>query len=268
MTYNLQLKKFDITKISGDKTVVTIGKRHTGKSYLMRDIMYHNRDIPVGTVISPTEPANSFFGDFIPKIFIHDKYDPIITANFMKRQKKMKKILKQGENIDNRAFLILDDCLYDKRWRNDEAIREIFFNGRHWNALMIISSQYSIGISSELRTNIDYTFIFRENIYSNRKRLYEQYCGMFNTFDMFCSVMDQVTEDFHCLVIDNHSKSNKLEDQVFWYRAESHPHFRIGPDEIWQYCNQKYIEEEEDDNDVNIDAFKKKKGPKLNVKKI
>ena len=40
------------------------------------------------------------------------------------------------------------------------------------------------------------------------------------TFEMFCQVMDQCTENFECLVVNNNAKSNKLEDQVFWYKAD------------------------------------------------
>ena len=31
--------------------------------------------------------------------------------------------------------------------------------------------------------------------------------------------MDQCTDDFGCIVIDNTAKSNRLEDQVFWCPA-------------------------------------------------
>jgi len=51
---------------------------------------------------------------------------------------------------------------------------------------------------------------------------------MFPSFDFFCNVMDQCTENYECLVINNNAKSNKLEDQVFWYKAEAHPDFRMG----------------------------------------
>ena len=52
-------------------------------------------------------------------------------------------------------------------------------NGRHW-----VCFNYAICIvSTNLRANIDYVFLLRENIYSNRKKLYEQYAGsMFPTF--------------------------------------------------------------------------------------
>ena len=108
--------------------------------------------------------------------------------------------------------------------------------------------QYALGIPPNLRTNIDYVFLLRENIHSNRKRLYEQYAGMFPTLEIFNQVMDQCTENFECLVINNNSKSNKLDEQVFWYKADSHSDFKI----------EKY----------NINKKKKKKGTLINVKKM
>ena len=68
-------------------------------------------------------------------------------------------------------------------------------NGRHYFMLFVITMQFALGIPPNLRINIDYVFILRENYISNRKRLYEHYAGMFPTFEMFAQVMDQCTED-------------------------------------------------------------------------
>ena len=45
-------------------------------------------------------------------------------------------------------------------------------NGRHYKMMFLVTMQYALGIT-EPRTNIDYVFILRENIVSNRKRIYE-----------------------------------------------------------------------------------------------
>ena len=105
---SLQLKKFNMNMIRDDSVVVLIGKRNTGKSFLTKDLLYYHQDIPAGTVISPTENANQFYGDIIPPIFIHDEYNPKITNEFIKRQKNLKKRVMSGEgDIVNRAFLIM-----------------------------------------------------------------------------------------------------------------------------------------------------------------
>ena len=51
---NLNLKKFDMSKIGNGSIVVMIGKRNTGKSFLVKDLLYYKRDVPIGTVISAT----------------------------------------------------------------------------------------------------------------------------------------------------------------------------------------------------------------------
>ena len=71
-------------------------------------------------------------------------------------------------------------------------------------------------------------FYLREPYISNRKRIYENYAGMFPTFESFCQVMDQCTENYECLVINNNAKSNKLNDQIFWYKAEHQKNFKLG----------------------------------------
>ena len=245
----LQLKKFDITQIKDDKVVVLIGKRDTGKSYLCKDILYYHSDIPVGQVISGTEGANQFYSKIVPKLFIHDEFNTNIVQNMLKRQKLMIDKINDGEQVDPRAFLILDDCLYDNCWAKDKFMRSVFMNGRHYKLLFMLTMQYALGIPPNLRTNIDYVFILRENYVSNRKRLYEHYAGMFPSFEMFCQVMDQCTEDYECLVINNNAKSNKLTDQVFWYKADSHPEFRIGADSYWEYSKNNYSNEERIDDD-------------------
>jgi hypothetical protein len=243
---SLRLRKFNINEIKDDKVVVLIGKRDTGKSFLCRDILYHHQNIPVGTVISGTEAANSFYGKLLPSLFIHEEYSAPIIERVLKRQKMcIQQMNKDKEttgrsSLDPRAFLILDDCLYDQTWVRDPNIRSLFMNGRHFKILFMITMQFALGIPPNLRTNIDYVFILRENIISNRKRIYDHYAGMFSTFDEFCQVMDACTEDFECLVINNNAKSNKITDQVFWYKADAHPDFRIGAPEFWEMHNRMY----------------------------
>jgi len=245
MTTTLNLKKFDMNEIKDDKVVVLIGKRDTGKSFLCRDILFRHRGIPVGQVISGTEGANQFYSKMVPKLFIHDEFKPEIVENIIKRQKIMIEKINQGgvsadQSIDPRAFLILDDCLYDNSWAKDKNMRSVFMNGRHFKLLFLLTMQYALGIPPNMRTNIDYVFILRENYVSNRKRLYEHYAGMFPTFEMFCQVMDQCTENYECLVINNNAKSNKLSDQVFWYKAEPRPDFKIGGASYWDYSSKNY----------------------------
>jgi hypothetical protein len=244
----IQLKKFNMEDIKHDKVVVLIGKRDTGKSFLCKDILYHHQNIPVGQVISGTEGANQFYSKIVPKLFIHGEFDTQIVQNMIKRQKILiDKINNGDDSIDPRSFLILDDCLYDNSWAKDKYMRSVFMNGRHYKILFLLTMQFALGIPPNLRTNIDYVFILRENYVSNRKRLYEHYAGMFPSFEMFCQIMDQCTENYECLVINNNAKSNKLTDQVFWYKAAPHDDFKIGAPSFWEYSNKNILKEGENE---------------------
>jgi hypothetical protein len=131
-----------------------------------------------------------------------------------------------------------------------------------------VCSSDLLGLPPALRTNVDFVFILREPNISNRKRLYEQYAGIFPSFEIFCQVMDQCTENFECLVIDNTAKSNRIEDMVFWYKAEEHQHYKIGAPAFWQYHNQHFGGSNiDDEDDISSVISNKRKGPTINVKK-
>ena len=134
MAMNLELKKFDMTQIKDDKVVVLIGKRDTGKLFFGdRDILYHHRDIPVGQVISGTEGANQFYQKIVPKLFIHGEFTPEVVQNMLKRQKLMIDKINGGDSsTDPRAFLILDDCLYDNSWAKNKDMRLSIYE---WSSL-------------------------------------------------------------------------------------------------------------------------------------
>ena len=102
---NLNLRKFDIRSITPDKVCVFIGKRETGKSFLVKDLLWHHRAVPIGTVISGTEAANTFYGDIVPSLFIHDAYTPEIVANTLKRQKLVIDKIKQDERCFGQEFI-------------------------------------------------------------------------------------------------------------------------------------------------------------------
>ena len=272
----LELKKFNMKNISfkpdenKGPVIVLIGRRDTGKSFLVRDLLYYHQDIPIGTVISGTEAGNGFYSQHVPKLFIHDEYNSGIIENILKRQRSVLKQVKKEvanykrSNIDPRTFVILDDCLYDSSWTKDKMMRLLFMNGRHWKIMLIITMQYPLGVPPNLRTNIDYVFILREPYISNRKRIYDNYAGMFPTFESFCQVMDQCTENYECLVVNNNAKSNKLQDQIFWYKADSHENFKLGSREFWELS--KTIDS--DDDEEMYDPNKSKKTTtKINVRK-
>jgi hypothetical protein len=223
----LNIKKFNMSTIKDSRNCLIIGKRATGKNMLARDILYHQRDIPVGTIISPTSSVcKDRWNDIVPSLFIHDEYNEKIVSKALNRQKKIHSHAKNTKNtIDQRAFLVFDQCLYDHRTMNSQLIRDLCLNTRRYQVSFINIIQCALDIAPPIRANTDYIFIFRENTLSNRKRLYEDYASIFPSFNTFCQVLDQCTQNYECMVIDNTVHSDKIEDKIFWYKAEKRTDF-------------------------------------------
>ena len=72
----LQFDKFDFKNLIYDQNgdflnprIAVIAKSGSGKSWVIRDIMYHMRDIACGTVIAPTDKMSGFYNEFILIIY-------------------------------------------------------------------------------------------------------------------------------------------------------------------------------------------------------
>ena len=123
-----------------------------------------------------------------------------------------------------------------------------------------MTMQYIMGIPPQLRSNVDYVFILRENVFANRKRIYDNYAGMFPSFDIFCQVLNACTENYECLVIHNGSKSNKLTEQVYWYKADPHKDFKMCLDCFWQKSESEFNPEYNiNTDDLDDDDYRTKK---------
>ena len=271
---SINLKRFNPKRIeerrmkgSGPATCVFIGKRGTGKSTLVADIMYYLRKINAGVAISATEDGNAFYSSFIPDVLIHSEYKPEVIQQVITRQKKVI----NGSNKDNEGdvFVLLDDCMYDKKMIRDTNIRGIFMNGRHWRITFLLTMQYCMDLPPDLRANIDYVFILRENIIQNQEKLYKNFFGIFPHFSVFQDVLNSCTEGYDCLVLDNTSTSNNIQDFVFWYKAQPDSKFKIGSKELGKYCEKKYDKHKAKEvPDFDDKKLRKKNNPSVTVKKL
>lgn len=242
----LPIKKFNIHEMVDHCTIAMIAKRATGKSFLTREIMYQKRNIAAAIAISRTEKLNSFYSEFIPDSYIYSEYVSDILTRIYERQSVMnednKKRIKDGKKPkDDSIMLIMDDCMSSKgTWLKDPNITELFFNGRHHHLSFILTMQYSVGIPPEMRSNFDYIFLLAEDIYSNRKRLYEHYAGIFPSFDIFQQVFSDITEDYGVMVINNRIHSKNITDKVFWYKAKTVPTFNVGSNKFRRFHENAY----------------------------
>jgi hypothetical protein len=248
---SLPIKEFKLESMCENPAIVMIAKRASGKSWVCRSILKHFKDIPVGIIIAPTEKmANPpFYSDFFPDSYIHYEYKSETIEKLLVRQdimieKKMDREKQGRRGVDPRGFILMDDCLSKKgSWMKDQPIMELLFNGRHYQLMYMLTMQFPLGITPELRCNFDYIFLLKDDFYSNLKRLYDHYAGMFPTFDSFRLVFKELTSNFGSMVIVNRGACDNFLDKIFWYRAQNDSVGMIGCDQFVKHHDDNYDNE-------------------------
>ena len=246
MSFNI--REFDVSTISPGAIVGVVGRRGSGKSIIIKDLLYSKRDIlPFGVVMSGTEAGNGYFGKFIPEIFVYDDFDGPALEKLLERQKKA---AKKGNM--KRVFVVLDDLAYDNSIMKKPVLRYIFMNGRHLNIFLIFSSQYVADLGPPaIRANIDVLLVCREAIQANRWRLYNMFFGCFENFEDFNKVLNACTENYGVLVLDNTKISNNIEECVYHWKAKVRDDFKMGARCFWRFSKDRVRKDDSDEEASN-----------------
>lgn len=241
---DITIRQLDPKTIPFKSVMVMLGMRESGKSTTIKDILANHRTVPRCTVMSGTEDANPFFKNFMPLSFIRTDIEESVLQEVLKRQVILKTsketFLASGkkdksDKIDPRAALILDDCVgKNKSLFRSKTMAEVFMNGRHFDLMVLVSLQYCVSIHPDLRTNVNYVFIFSEPRRVERKRIWNAFGTIIPDFELFSLLMDRYTCNFGCLIIKI-SKSPNIEDCVFHYKGNLNtPSFKIGDPVYWK----------------------------------
>lgn len=258
---------FNPKSIRTSSVILIIGKRGSGKSTVAEDIMSYFTHVKEGVCVSKTDKMNGFWSKHIPKLFIHHEYSDTITKKLLKHQeakwiKHRKECWRRGvepktEDIEP-CFAIYDDVTYDKRFLRDGATRELFMNGRHYNCLVVITCQYLMDMGPDLRNQIDYVFILKDNIRNNRVKMYEYFAGMFPSYYAFERTFIECTANREALVLHNSSLSHDLRDNVFFYRAKPDRKYILGSPNFKGYSEENFDSDSEDEDEQQLAGLSKR----------
>jgi len=239
MSAEYRISQFDPKTAKKDCVWLLIGPRNTGKSVLLKDLLYktkHQYDFAMA--MTKTMSTVDMLQEFIPhRLIFNNGYDFDYGERFLLACAQTVKKRKERH-----CALVLDDCMFNNKVMKTETQKDLHLNGRHYNTTIFNTTQYCMIIPNDIRTNIDYIFALRENIMANKRRLFEYFFGMFPSFSEFNKVFTACTKNFGCLVLDKTKSSSTLQECMRWYVANPKiPPFKLGKQVFFQMSS--FIEE-------------------------
>lgn len=202
-------QRFPLEGICKGTNSVICGRRLTGKSVLLCDIIQSRKDAKV--IIFASKYVSTSYKKFFPPEVIYEFYDPSI----------MKKLIAiQQKDPEKELVIGFDDIAVNKDIWKDSYIRDVIRYGSSLGITAIFSLQWTGQLDDMFKRNIDYGFCFRDNIIENQKLRFTEFGGMFPTFHDFKVVHDEcIAEPYRCLVFDMKTPRKDPRQSVFWYKA-------------------------------------------------
>ena len=190
-----------------NKTICLCGKRHSGKSELIKYILsLYGYQFNKIFVVCPSEAVNHFYQKIMPKENIFNEYSEEWIDKLMNRLIKLNAGKKDEESVH--ILLVLDDCVSDVNFHAARNFEKLFTRGRHMKISLIITTQYPYLIPPVARINTDYILVGQMN-----KQGLKVMCDEFLMGDIepkqFMKMYYNATNDYGFLIINNNStKSN------------------------------------------------------------
>lgn len=121
-------------------------------------------------------------------------------------------------------------------------LNEIVFTGRHFNVLMIVTTQDAKGLPPNFHQNADMVAM----TYSTQKRqlqiIEENYAGLFKHQNVdFYDLILENTQDHGFVIVNRTEAKYKLNELFFHSKADLNPKpFKIGSDKFWEESNSNW----------------------------
>lgn len=252
---SITIRPWDPATLAPDATCLAVGKRHSGKTTLMIDIMYHLKeklDFCMG--MNGTEnAATPTLGRFLPPSFVYNHYNEEKVKHLMEWQRRS---VANGKGM--RAGLILDDLMGEtnsdgskRKIMSSGEIGKIFKIGRHRKIFFWCTLQYMRDCPPDARNNTDILFLYNMTSPSERVKVYKDFFGMLKTQNDFNSVLDACTEGYSCLVLDTRIAMRDPANSLFFYKADLHTeNFKLGREIFFKFSDHFF--QDKSDNDMSV----------------
>jgi len=195
--------------------VFIIGRRCSGRTTLVKDILIQKRGYPIGRIFTMTEWDQNYYSEFCDKTNITIRYNSYLLKEVIDKQKK---------NNKDMRIIIFDDVLSFKcDWVEDEDMAELLNKSKELNILAIFCFQFSFN-HQKLVESVDQVFMLEEDFSHHKERLYKYYASdIYKDYKDFNRLLQRVNKDdkYNTVVIDKKAYANptNVNEVVFKYKA-------------------------------------------------
>lgn len=226
------IKKFELSSMTTSPLILIIGKRESGKSFLIKNIMHHLfTSVSGGMVVDPKMDRSNFYQSFFPNLFVHKDFS----------NEKLTEITKNSEDFyktKTKNILVLDDCFSDAN--KPTLTRDLALMHNSAIITCIMSFQDLPRFYPETSVNFDYVFLFGSETEHTKKSYWNKFAS-FIEYSVFNRIFDGCTTYNRVMVINQRANSNNVEDIIFWYKATDNS-FLFGSTDFRDLHNLLYNE--------------------------
>jgi hypothetical protein len=177
-----------------------------------------------------------------------------IVAYQQKKVRLYGKCLKEPLPSKYMVGMIFDDVTSCRLFRRGELLEDLFSNGRHYKAVIVISCQYPKQLPPAVRTNTDY-IIMMHNTKRTCQILFEEFVENPGNVEAFTQLLQNATSQtskgkplYNALVYNNCIKTTRLDEMFSIFRHT--PGFRVEGvqlgSEAWQSYNRECYRDAEE----------------------
>lgn len=217
----MPMRRFDVKSIREHGRMFIIGLTGSGKTAYLDKVLREMRprfDLMMG--MSPTAETCIMFRKYTHESLIHNRVDLGAIKRIADKARELTD--EQPEGVVKRSILlVMDDCLFDQKFLNNEVMKDIFMNGRHNGITMIFLAQYTNLIPRWARSQIWYTCVTACAEPPLRQDLQKNFFPWLPA-EAFYAALDHFTQNHGLLISDrSHCKAN-WQDHIFWDRVDDY----------------------------------------------
>jgi hypothetical protein len=234
------IRKLDMRSVPDVGVCIFDGRSNSGKTLLIREVMRQkSRHFKKALIMTGSATTAREMASHVPDCFIYDGFHETVLEKAVDKQDVD---AMQGKCTP--LLVVLDDLAYlADKIKSCEVIKKIFFNGRHYRILLLLSMQYCKLFPPAFRSNVNYVFLTNEKNPMNRTLVHDAFNNIFASRDSFDRAMVSITQGYRAMVLDNWSNSSmSISDNVFWYKAPFPAiKWQMNPGgSIWRYHSRHY----------------------------